>query len=216
MEISDLGLIDYQEAKKIQDKMVEDRLSDRIPDTLVLCEHKPVITIGRKGGEKDLLVPEEFLSRKKIRVYHAERGGEATYHCPGQLVGYPIFNLRFLDADLHRFLRNLEKIIINTLKETEIDAQRREGYTGVWVPAPDGPAKIAFIGISARKWVTYHGFSLNIDCDLAPFEWIVPCGIKGGRITSVSECQSVRVSESEKEEIKQRIIKNFKKVFKSL
>jgi len=216
INVIDLGLADYEKAKRVQDELIEERLSGKIPDTLVLCEHNPVITIGRKGGKEDLLVSEEFLRRKKIRVYHVERGGEATYHCPGQLVGYPIFNLRFLDTDLHRFLRKLEEIIINTLKETGVDAQRREGYTGVWVPAPDGPAKIAFIGISARRWVTYHGFSLNVDCDLTPFEWIVPCGIKDAKVTSIKACQRVNVSTCQIKTIKETIIDNFNRVFKSL
>jgi len=235
IKILDLGLTDYLEAKRLQDELVNKRLSDEIPDTLVLCEHEPVITIGRKGGEKDLLVSEKFLSQKKIKVYHVERGGEATYHCPGQLVGYPIFNLKYIAMDLHGFLRDLEEVMINTLKETGISAERREGYTGVWVQAPGGPAKIAFIGISARKWVTYHGFSLNIDCDLAPFKWIVPCGIKDAKVTSIKACQRVPprkrwragiVSPTESEDscgvlrtacqvkgIKEKIIENFEMVF---
>ena len=212
-KVIDLGLSHYEEVRNLQEKIVEARLSKKIPDTLLLCEHYPAITLGRKKRKENLLVSDEFLKEKGIEIYQIERGGEATCHCPGQLVGYPIFDLRSHGMDLHNFLRKIEEVILNALSEIGIKGCKREGYTGVWFHNGSGFEKIAFIGIACRKWVSYHGFSLNIDCDLTPFSWIVPCGLEGVKITSVAECQSFRVSRNNMEKIKEKIIENFEKVF---
>ncbi len=223
LEIIDAGLIKYPEGINLQSEVWQKRLQEQIPDTFILCEHYPVITIGRKGGKEDLLVPEKSLNERGVEVYQVERGGDTTYHCPGQLVGYPIFDLQCHGMDLHKFLRNIEEVIINALTDTGIESCRRKGYTGVWVCNNGEFEKIAFIGISASRWITFHGFSLNVDCDLTPFSWIVPCGLKGVRVTSVkevSECQSVKtvaagfsLREFQIREIKKKIIENFTKVF---
>jgi len=214
LKVIDLGLIEYQEAKKIQEEIVYRRLAGEIPDTLILCEHTPVITMGRKGKRKDILVPEEFLVQRGIKVYSVERGGETTYHSPGQIVGYPVFDLHSYGLDLHRFLRNIEEVIILSLSEIGIEGKRREGYTGVWIANRLELEKIAFIGISARRWITFHGFSLNIDCDLSPFSWIVPCGLKGVRVSSVKKILNGYASQDlTVESIKPKIIENFRRVF---
>ncbi|OIN96143.1 lipoyl(octanoyl) transferase [Candidatus Desantisbacteria bacterium CG1_02_38_46] len=211
-EVIDPGLTNYKEARDLQKKIVQERLCKKIPDTLILCEHYPVITLGRKGKRKDLLVSEEFLNKNGIEIYPVERGGEATYHGPGQLVGYPIFDLRYHGMDLHKFLRKIEEVIIRTLSEIGIESCRRKGWTGVWIYRNNEFEKIAFIGIGVSKWVTFHGFSLNVNCDLTPFSWIVPCGLKGAHVASVKKVMSL-VEHCSVREIKPKIIKNFRKVF---
>jgi lipoate-protein ligase B len=213
IRIIDSGLINYRDGIKLQKKIVQQRLKGEVPDTLILCEHYPVITIGRKGKKSDLLVSEKFLKEKKVGVFEIERGGEATCHCPGQLAGYPIFDLQHHEMDLHKFLRNIEEVIVNTLDEIGVKSCRREGYTGVWIYNGGEFKKIAFIGICASKWVTFHGFSLNVDCDLTPFSWIVPCGLKGIQITSVKETVQRAACSVNMEDIKKKIIENFAKVF---
>lgn len=212
--IIDSGLINYQDGINLQKKIVQERLCEKIPDVLILCEHYPVITLGCKSSGKDLLVSDQFLREKGVEIYKTERGGEATYHCIGQLICYPIFDLHNYDMDLHKFLRNIEEVIISTIFEIGIEGKRREGYTGVWVSDDSGFEKIAFIGIACRKWVTFHGFSLNIDCDLTPFSWIVPCGLEGVKITSVKNFHN---GEADKgftvNDIKPKVIENFRRIF---
>jgi lipoyl(octanoyl) transferase len=157
------------------------------PDTLLLLEHTPVITLGRVSvPERDLLVTTASLLGSGIEVHEADRGGEITYHAPGQLVGYPIIELRedLAERDLHGYLRKLEQVIIETIREWGIDGTRKDGLTGVWVE----DQKIAAIGIKVSRWVTMHGFALNIDIDLTPMrEDIVPCGIREFGVTSMRE-----------------------------
>jgi len=176
----DLGLRDYREAWELQKELVTRRVRGEIPDVLVLVEHPHVITLGRKRpAQPPLRTP---TLPPEVRVYEVERGGEATYHGPGQLVGYPILRLEGEERGLHRYLRELEELLLDVLQDFGIEAQRREGATGVWTPAGK---KIASIGVAVRRWVTYHGFALNVSTDLSYFRWISPCGFPGSVMTSM-------------------------------
>ncbi len=171
------GLVDYAAALAWQQTLVEQRIAAEIPDSLVLLEHPPVFTLGRGGNQEYLLNPGQ------VPVHRVGRGGEVTFHGPGQLVGYPILDLRRYGKDVHRYLRLLEAVVIATLAAWDIAATRRDGLTGVWV----GTEKIASIGIGVRRWVTFHGFALNVNTDLSYFSAIVPCGLPGVRMTSMQE-----------------------------
>ena len=178
----DLGLTRYGESLLLQRRLATLRAEDRLGDVLLLVEHPPVITLGRAGQKVHLRVPEPSLAALGIEYCEVERGGDMTCHGPGQLVGYPILNLAEHGRDLHRYLRQLEEVLIMTLSGFGITAGRSLGRTGVWV----GEEKIASLGIHVSRWVTRHGFALNINMDLAPFELIVPCGIQGARTTSMT------------------------------
>lgn len=171
------GLVDYATALVWQQTLVEQRVAAEIPDALVLLEHPPVFTLGRGGDERYLLDPGQ------VPVHRVGRGGEVTFHGPGQLVGYPILDLKPHGKDVHRYLRLIEDVLIATLAEWGIGATRRNGLTGVWV----GTDKIASIGIGVRRWVTFHGFALNVNPELSYFSAIVPCGLPGVRMTSMQE-----------------------------
>ncbi len=171
------GLVDYTVALAWQQTLVAQRIAAEIPDSLVLLEHPPVFTLGRGGDEKYL------LNSGQVPVHRIGRGGEVTFHGPGQLVGYPILDLQRNGKDVHRYLRLLEDVLIATLAEWGIAATRRDGLTGVWA----GTDKIASIGIGVRRWVTFHGFALNVNTDLSYFSAIVPCGLPEVRMTSVQE-----------------------------
>lgn len=174
LRILELGTIPYSEAWEIQKELVEQRAADKIPDTLLLLEHPSVVTCGR--GTK--LPP-----KLEIPVFEIERGGEETLHSPGQIVGYPIMKLAPGNRDLHAYLRRVEEVLIRTLADFGIEADRREGLTGVWV----GARKIASIGVACRKWVTYHGFALNVRNDLSLFQKIRPCGLDPAVMTSIAK-----------------------------
>ena len=186
----DLGLTPYEEALTLQRRLAALRAEGQVGDLLLLLQHPPVITLGRAGQKGHLLVPESSLAVLGIEFLEVERGGDITYHGPGQLVGYPILNLAEHGRDLHRYLRRLEGVLIGTLSTFGITAARWIGRTGVWVAG----RKIASIGIHLSRWVTRHGFALNVDMDLAPFELIVPCGIQGVKVTSMAEESSCPVS----------------------
>jgi len=172
-----LGRLAYEPALELQDKSVATRASDEIPDTLFLLEHDPVYTIGRRRDRSSL-----GANPLPHPVVEINRGGQATYHGPGQLVGYFIFDLQKLTPDLHFFLRWIEEGLIALLATYHLTAQRREGLTGVWIE----DRKIASIGVGVRKWITMHGFGLNIASDLSGFESITPCGLPGVTMTSLS------------------------------
>lgn len=172
----DLGLVEYTQALQRQEDLLMRRYRRECEDTLVLLEHPPVFTLGRGGNETNILAPHN------VPVHRVGRGGDVTYHGPGQLVGYPILHLGAHGRDVHAYLRNLEAVLIETLAHYEITAQRKDALTGVWV----GNEKIASIGIGVRHWVTYHGFALNVDPELSYFANIVPCGIVGVRMTSIA------------------------------
>jgi lipoyl(octanoyl) transferase len=173
-----LGRVPYEEALALQEDLVREKIADPArADELLLLEHEPVYTIGRTPDQSSLR-DAAALPHPLVRI---NRGGQATYHGPGQLVGYPIVDLRKRGQDLHVYLRGLEEALIEALAEMGVAAQRREGLTGVWV----GVRKIASIGVGVRRWVAMHGFALNVIDDLAPFEQITPCGIPGVEMTSV-------------------------------
>ncbi len=176
--------IPYQVALAQQYDLAERRQRDEIPDTLLLLEHTPVITLGRGTKETDLLTDEASLLARGIAVERVDRGGEITFHGPGQLVGYPILDLRRHGQDLHKYLRDLEEVIIQTLAAYGLNGERVPGRTGVWV----NDRKIAAIGIKVSRWVSLHGWALNITTDLTPFRRdIVPCGIADRDVTSLAE-----------------------------
>jgi len=183
----DLGIVPYDEALAIQRRLVELRRSNSCQDILLLLEHPPVLTIGRSGGEDQILVPRSELERQGVPIVHTNRGGSITYHGPGQLVGYPILDLENLHKDAHWYLRCLEMVLIDTLKKFGIEAVRIPGRTGVWVNGE----KIASIGVAIRHWITMHGFALNINPDLEHLRWINPCGLSDAVMTSLARlCKS--------------------------
>jgi lipoate-protein ligase B len=171
----------YHEAWALQRRLVSARSRGEIPDRLVLLEHPPVITLGRSGTADHLLGSEAQLADRGVEFVETDRGGDITFHGPGQIVGYSIVDLESRGRDLHRYLRDLESVLIRALAEFGIRADRTAGLTGVWV----GNAKVAAIGIRVSRWVTHHGFALNVDTDLSYFDLIVPCGIADRRVTSM-------------------------------
>jgi lipoyl(octanoyl) transferase len=176
LEIARLGTVDYDSALALQDALVEARRDDLIGDTLLLLEHPHVFTLGRGADARHLLE-----ARAGVPVFRVSRGGQVTYHGPGQLVGYPILKLQSGDRDVHLYLRRLEQTMIDALATLGIAARRRERLTGVWV----GERKIGSIGVGMRRWITLHGFALNVGTDLEYFGAMVPCGIAGVEMTSV-------------------------------
>lgn len=177
-----LGRVGYDRAWALQRELVAARRSGEAPDTLLLLEHPPVITLGRSGETAHLLGSEAELERRGVTFVETDRGGDITFHGPGQIVGYAIVDLGARGRDLHRYLRDLESVVIRALAEFGIEAGRVAGLTGVWA----GDAKVAAIGIRVSRWVTHHGFALNVDTDLSYFDLIVPCGIADRRVTSMA------------------------------
>lgn len=180
-----MGLVGYDESLKLQLQLVEKLKADETgtEEHLLLVEHPPVITIGRSGAQDNVRVDEAELRRQDVALREASRGGDVTYHGPGQLVGYPILRLERHGKDIHRYMRSLETALISTLRPFGITAKRREGLTGVWVEE----RKIASIGIAVTRWITYHGFALNVAPNLAHFDLIHPCGLKGVAVTSMAK-----------------------------
>jgi lipoyl(octanoyl) transferase len=179
-----LGRMGYEEALEYQREVARQRISGAIPeDVLLLVEHPPVVTLGRSSKEKNLISSPAFLASKGVELFEVERGGDVTFHGPGQLVGYPIIDLKRHKQDLHWYLRSVEEALIRTLGEYGIPGERSAGYTGVWTNG----RKIASIGVHARDWVTWHGFALNVTTDLSYFDFIVPCGIAGVEMTSIAK-----------------------------
>ena len=177
-----LGRVDYRTAADLQDRLVEGRKHGAEPDRLLLCEHDPVVTLGRRADRAHLLRDEVELSRAGILVHSSPRGGDITFHGPGQLVGYPIVALAPGRRDVHRYLRDLESALIRTVAELGVAAERVPGRTGVWVSGN----KLAAIGVRVSAgWITSHGFALNVSGDLSGFEAIVPCGLAGAGVTSL-------------------------------
>ncbi|MDH7577756.1 MAG: lipoyl(octanoyl) transferase LipB [Bacillota bacterium] len=184
-----LGRRGYEQVYLLQKELVEARIRQEIPDTLILVEHFPVFTLGRGARDEQFRVPVRQIEALGLKIIPVDRGGQVTYHGPGQLVGYPIFDLTRHRQDLHWTLWALEEILIRFLKDFGIAGERRKDYPGVWV----GEKKIAAIGIGVRRWVTYHGFALNINSDLNYFRLIYPCGIRDQGVTSLAEILGERV-----------------------
>ena len=187
IDVRRLGRIDYQAGLDLQAGLVEDRRAGRIGDTLLLLEHPPVITLGvrtRRGPSHVLASPGE-LAAEGVAVHEAGRGGDVTYHGPGQLVGYPIFDLRPDRQDVHRYVRDLEEALIRAVAEFGVAAGRVQGLTGVWVGPAGREEKLAAIGVRISRWITSHGFALNVGAELDHFRLIVPCGIADRGVTSL-------------------------------
>ncbi|PJA26242.1 MAG: octanoyltransferase [candidate division Zixibacteria bacterium CG_4_9_14_3_um_filter_46_8] len=201
------GLVDYGEALHIQYDMVAQRAAGEIDDTLILLEHNPVITFGRGGKQENVLATTERLKEKGVKVYKIERGGDVTFHGPGQLVGYPIIDLNRRGRDMHKYLRDLETVLIETLKVFGLEAGRKEKFTGVW----NDNSKLAAIGVAVRRWISYHGFALNVNNDLSYFGLINPCGITDAGVSSLSSMLGRRV---EIAEVIQTVIEKFAEFFK--
>lgn len=222
-----MGIISYQKALKhqveVQKELISRKLMIRdslnleemeLVHSLFFCEHKPVYTLGRSGSVDNLLFNEEQLSSKDIAFYKTNRGGDITYHGPGQLVGYPVFDLDDFYHDVHRYVRDIEEVIIKTIGEFGIKSQRIEGLTGVWIKGNNGKAdrKICAIGVHISRWVTLHGFALNINTDLEYFNGIVPCGISdtSKEVTSMQMELGKRI---EFDDVKRSLLKNLSEVF---
>ena len=199
-----LGTVDYATGLRLQQQLVDLRKADKIGDVLLLLEHSPVITLGRNAKASNVVAPPELLAQRGVELFECDRGGDVTFHGPGQIVGYPIFDLREWKRDVVAYVRAIEQVIMDSLSEFGIDAGRLEGCTGVWVNGK----KIAAIGIHISRWVTSHGFALNHATDLSYFQYIVPCGI-AKPVTSMRElgCNPPR------EEVTAALARNFAKVF---
>lgn len=202
VEYRNLGLIDYKEAWDYQERLFAEIVSLKIrnrslpaeaqeitPNYLLFCEHPHVYTLGKSGSDQNLLINEEMLKIKKASFYRINRGGDITYHGPGQIVGYPIIDLENFFTDIHRYMRLLEEAVIVTLRAYGIDAGRIEGLTGVWLDHERmiKPRKICAMGVKTSRWVTMHGFAFNVNSDLDYFSHIVPCGISDKAVTSMEK-----------------------------
>jgi lipoate-protein ligase B len=190
--VVDLGLRGFDETLALQRELVRRRQAHEIPDALVFVEHPPTYTIGRAGNRANLLIDESDLERMGAEFLETDRGGDITFHGPGQVVGYPIFDLSAWRRDVHAYLRSLEQVLLDALLAFGVDAHRRAFFTGVWHPR----GKLAAIGVRVSRWVASHGFALNVSTDLRYFNHIVPCGIVGARVSSMEDVlqQSVAAS----------------------
>lgn len=207
LSILNAGRMHYDDAFALQERLIE-RVK-AAPDAracLLLVEHPPVLTVGRSGDESDFIADRPRLAREGIDVREINRGGRTTYHGPGQLVGYPIIALRAERRDVHQYLRSLEAVLIAALDRFDINSYRREGLTGVWTEG----GKIAAIGVGISRWVTYHGFALNVDPELAHFKLIHPCGLQDTSVTSMAKLLGRAVS---LEEVGQVVIEEFRREF---
>jgi lipoyl(octanoyl) transferase len=193
----DLGLIGYAEAWELQKRIVSARKAGAIEDVLLLCEHAHVITQGRSGKREHLLASEQVLRQKGVEYYETSRGGDITYHGPGQIVGYPILNLGSIRRDVAWYVRMLEEVMIRTTAEFGITAERVAGKTGIWVKSGDTEEKLGAIGVHISRWVTSHGLAYNVSTDLRNFELIVPCGIADRKATSLEKLLGRSVEEKE-------------------
>ena len=201
-----LGVIEYGEALRLQESLVKARIAGDIPDTILFLQHPPVITMGTSAREENIIATEDSLKKEGLDIVYTDRGGDITVHEPGQLVCYPVFDLKTKERDLHLYVRNLEEVVIRTLSEFSIAAHRESSYPGVWV----GEEKICAVGIRVSKWVTKHGFALNINNDLKYFSYVYPCGIIDKRVTSMSQLLGHKLN---MENVMLRIIENCSQVF---
>jgi lipoyl(octanoyl) transferase len=205
----DLGLIGYAEAWELQKRVVAARKADAIEDVLLFCEHPPVITLGRSGKRENLLASEHVLRQKGVEFHASDRGGDITYHGPGQIVGYPILNLGAIRRDVVWYVRMLEEAMIRATAEFGITAERVAGKTGIWVRVGSTEEKLAAIGVRISRWVTSHGFAYNVSTDLRNFDLIVPCGIADRKATSLEKLLGRSV---EQKEVAPRIAKHLGEV----
>lgn len=225
VRFTDLGKIDFKSAWDMQEELVNELVEikvqnrERSPDEQIIpehhflfCEHYPVITLGKNGSMKNLLLTQDALNDKQISFFKINRGGDITYHGPGQLVGYPILDLDYFFTDIGKYLRLIEETIILTLREYGIDAGRSEGETGVWLEphSPSRARKICAIGIRCTRWITMHGFAFNVNTNLDHFNFIVPCGIGNKQVTSL---QKELGREVPLDEVKEKIKRHFAQLF---
>src|SRR4051812_11322868 len=207
LEVRRLGRLPYGESLDLQKRLVEQRRAGTVGDLLLLVEHPPVLTLGVRGdgGRAHILASDDELASRRIDVFETGRGGDITYHGPGQIVGYPIIDLDPDRRDVHKYVRDLEEVLIRVAADYGIEAGRVQGLTGVWV----GDRKLAAIGVRIQRWVTSHGFALNHTTDLSHFELIVPCGIADRGVTSLAKlgCTASR------DEVEGRIVVHFAEVF---
>ncbi len=225
----DLGLIDYKSAWDYQEKLLQQNVAVKsaarlIPDLpadktdtknyFLICEHSPVYTIGKSGNIDNVLMPVHILREKGIEFFTTNRGGDITFHGPQQIVGYPILDLEKYYTDIGKYLRNIEEVIIMTIAEFGLKGERSQGETGVWIDAGINgrERKICAIGVRCSRWITMHGFALNVNTDLAYFNNIIPCGIQGKQVTSIEKECNHKV---DFEEVKTSIQKNFEIIFNS-
>jgi lipoyl(octanoyl) transferase len=208
LEVRRLGLVPYDEALAMQRQLVEERRAGRVPDLLLLLQHPAVITLGVKGdgGRANVVATDERLAELGIAVHETGRGGDVTYHGPGQIVGYPILDLKPDRCDVHRYVRDLEDVMIRVCADYGVTAGRIKGLTGTWV----GAEKIGAIGVRLSRWITSHGFAFNVSTDLDHFKLIVPCGISDRGVTSLERGTGRRLSLSEVEDA---VVRRFQDIF---
>lgn len=208
IDVVELGRLEYGKALEIQEKLLSLRQNGEIGDTMLLVEHNPVLTLGKRGEYSNILLPVETLKEEGVEIFEVSRGGDVTYHGPGQIVGYPIMDLNAHGRDIKEYVWKIEEIFIELLKEDYgISAQRDEKkYTGVWV----GSEKITAIGIAVKRWVTMHGFAFNVNTNLDHFKWINPCGITDKGVTSLQKLLGYPL---DYEKLNDRVIYYFSRVF---
>ncbi len=220
--LSDLGLTRYAEVLQVQQEKLEQLtqnklqgISNKDSHFLFLCEHHPVITIGKSGEEQHLLMDESFLKENGVDFFHTNRGGDITFHGPGQIVGYPVMDLELFFTDIKKYMRLLEEVIIQTIAHYGLEGFRIDDATGVWVKSNiDGQEKkIAAFGVKMSRWVTMHGFALNVNTDLSYFNYIVPCGIADKGVTSMNYELKIKNYELEMEDVKKVLTEKFAAVF---
>ncbi len=204
--IIDLGLVDYQKAWDLQHQLWSRRVEDELPDILLLLEHPHVITLGRRGNRSHLIASSDVLEAMKIPIFHVERGGDVTYHGPGQMVVYPILNLREYGYRVVRYVDQLEEVVLRVLRDFGIEGRRDPSNRGVWV----GEEKIASVGVAIKRRVSLHGIALNYETDLKYFDLINPCGLEGKKVTSMAEILGTGIS---RERMFERITFHFKQIF---
>jgi lipoyl(octanoyl) transferase len=207
IEVRRLGLVPYARALDLQRALVEDRRVNRVRDLLLLVEHPPVVTLGvrKEISRSHILATDAMLLSQGIEIHETGRGGDVTYHGPGQIVGYPIIDLNPDRLDVHRYVRDLEEVLIRAVSDFGVRGERVKGLSGVWV----GNDKVAAIGVRISRWITSHGFALNVMTDLDAFKWIVPCGIEGRGVTSLQRLGA----RAEQPQVEARLIARFAEVF---
>ena len=210
--IADLGLITWSDAYALQQRLVAARKAGAVDDVLLFCEHPHVLTLGRNASQKNLLASEHVLRQKNVELRETNRGGDITYHGPGQVVGYPILNLALIRQDVHWYVRTLEEAMIRASTDFGITAYRIPGKTGIWVEPPGRipEEKLAAIGVHISRWVTSHGFAFNVSTDLRYFDLIIPCGIADRKATSLEKILHRNVS---LEEVKPRLAHHLAQLF---
>jgi lipoyl(octanoyl) transferase len=208
--IVELGLIGYSDAWALQKRLVSTRKANAVEDVLLLCEHPHVITLGRNGKREHLLASEHVLKQKGIELHATDRGGDITYHGPGQIIGYPILNLGAIRRDVVWYVRMLEEAMIRATAEFGVSAGRLEGKTGIWVRTATTEEKLAAIGVHISRWVTSHGFAYNVSTDLRFFDLIIPCGIADRQATSL---EKILGRSFERKEVAPQLVKHFGEVF---